>query len=141
METWKALKPDLFCWGARTCLTVLKVNPRNSCSTSQLTRRIYRKCFSQMCPTWTSKYLSRLLLVCPDFAVIRQCRTKTGSSNIFYTTFKKEIIIELQKTVEGIFKSELEQFQSKSEKTLSDEHALYQEQIQLLKEGCRAKDL
>ena len=42
-----------------------------------------------------------------------------------YTTFKKEIIIELQKTVEGIFNLELEQFKAKSEKTLLDSHALY----------------
>ena len=47
-----------------------------------------------------------------------------------YTTFKKEIVIELQKTVEGIFNFELEQFKVKSEKTLSDFYALYQEQIQ-----------
>ena len=58
-----------------------------------------------------------------------------------YTTFKKEIIIELQKTVEGIFNLELEQFKVKSEKTLSDSHALYQEQIQSLKEVCRTKDI
>ena len=46
-----------------------------------------------------------------------------------YRTFKKEIIIELQKTVEGIFNLELEQFKAKSEEILSDSHALYQEQI------------
>ena len=57
-----------------------------------------------------------------------------------YTTFKKEIIIELQKTVEGIFNLELEQFKAKSEKTLSRSHALYQEQIQSLKEACRTKE-
>ena len=56
-----------------------------------------------------------------------------------YTTFKKEIIIELQKKVEGIFKSEL--FKVKSEKTLSDYHVIYQEQIQSLKEACRTKDI
>ena len=50
-----------------------------------------------------------------------------------YITFKKEIITELQKTVEGIFNSELEQFKAKSEKTLTDSPALYQEQIQSLK--------
>ena len=37
-----------------------------------------------------------------------------------YTTFTKEIIIELQKTVEGIFNLELEQFKAKLEKALSD---------------------
>ena len=58
-----------------------------------------------------------------------------------YKTFKKEIIIELQKTVEGIFNLELEQFKAKSEKTLSDSHALYQEQIQSLKEARRTKDI
>ena len=58
-----------------------------------------------------------------------------------YTTFKNEIITELQKTVEGIFKSELEQFKVKSEKTLSDSHIVYQEQIQSLKEACRTKDI
>ena len=42
-----------------------------------------------------------------------------------YTTLKKEIITELQKTVEGIFNSELEQFKVKSQKTLSDSHTLY----------------
>ena len=47
-----------------------------------------------------------------------------------YTTFKKEIIIELQKMVAGIFNLELEQFKPKSEKTLSASHALYQEQTQ-----------
>ena len=35
-----------------------------------------------------------------------------------YATFKKEIIIELQKTVEGTFNLELEQYEAKSEKTL-----------------------
>ena len=56
-----------------------------------------------------------------------------------YTTFKNEIIAELQKIVEGIFKSELEQFKVKSEKILSDSHIVYQEQIQSLKEACRTK--
>ena len=51
-----------------------------------------------------------------------------------YTTFKKDIIIELQKTVEGIFNFESEQFKVKLEKRLSDSHALNQEQIQSLKE-------
>ena len=55
------------------------------------------------------------------------------------TTLIKEIIIELQKTVEGIFNWELEQFKVTSEKILSDPHALYQEQIQLLKKACRTK--
>ena len=58
-----------------------------------------------------------------------------------YATFKKEIIIELQKRVEGIFNLELQQFKVKSERTLSDCHALYQEQIQQLKEVCRTKDI
>ena len=58
-----------------------------------------------------------------------------------YTTFKNEIITELQKTVEGIFKSGLEQFKVKSEKTLSDSHIVYQEQIQSLTEACRTKDI
>ena len=35
----------------------------------------------------------------------------------------------------------MEQFKAKSEKLLSDSHALYQEQIQSLKEVCRTKDL
>ena len=58
-----------------------------------------------------------------------------------YTTFKNEIIAELLKTVEGIFKSELEQFKVKSEKILSDSHIVCQEQIQSLKEACRTKDI
>ena len=58
-----------------------------------------------------------------------------------YATFNKEIIIELQKTVQGIFNLELEQCKAKLEKTLSDSHALYQEQIQSLKESCRTKDI
>ena len=58
-----------------------------------------------------------------------------------YTTFKNEITTELQKTVEGILKSELEQFKVKSEKTLSDSLIVYQEQIQSLKEACRTKDM
>ena len=41
--------------------------------------------------------------------------------------------------MEGIFNSELEQFKVTSEKILSDPHALYQEQIQLLKKACRTK--
>ena len=49
-------------------------------------------------------------------------------------------MVELQKKVEGIFKSELQQFKTKSEKTLSGSHALYQEQIQSLREACRTKD-
>ena len=60
---------------------------------------------------------------------------------VLYATFKKEIIIELQETVQGIFNLELEQFKAKLEKTLSDSHALYQEQIQSLKESCRTKDI
>ena len=58
-----------------------------------------------------------------------------------YTTLKIENVIELQKIVEGMFNSELEQFKVKSEKTLSDSHTLYQEQIQSLKEACRTKDI
>ena len=58
-----------------------------------------------------------------------------------YKTFKKEIIIELPKTVEGIFKTELEKFKAKSQKTLSDSHAWYQEQIKSLNEACRTKDI
>ena len=58
-----------------------------------------------------------------------------------YTTFKKEIIIELQKAVERIFNLELEQFKAKSEKTLSDSYALSEEQIQSLKEARLTKDI
>ena len=58
-----------------------------------------------------------------------------------YATFKKGIIIELQKRVEGIFNLELQLFKAESEKTLSDYHALYQEQIQPVKEVCRTKDM
>ena len=53
-----------------------------------------------------------------------------------YTTFKKKIIIELQK----IFNLELEQFKEKLEKPLPHSHALHQEQIQSLKEACRTKE-
>ena len=48
-----------------------------------------------------------------------------------YATFKYEIIIELQKTVEGIFKSELEKFKAKLEKTLQLQ--LFQEAIHYVK--------
>ena len=58
-----------------------------------------------------------------------------------YTTFKKEIIIELQKTVDGILNLGLEQFKAKSEKTLLYSHLLYQEQIKPLREACRMKDI
>ena len=58
-----------------------------------------------------------------------------------YTTLKKEIIIALQKKIERIFSSELLHVKAKSEKTPSDSHALYQEQIQSLKERCRTKDI
>ena len=44
-----------------------------------------------------------------------------------YTTFKKEIIIELQKTAERIFNLKLEQFKAKSEKTLADSYVLSQD--------------
>ena len=39
------------------------------------------------------------------------------------------------------FLSQLEQFKVKSEKTLSDSHIVYQEQVQSLKEACRTKDI
>ena len=63
-----------------------------------------------------------------------------------YTTFKKEIIIELQKTVLGISNLELEQFKAESQETLSDSiisrtDSVYQEQIQSLKEACNTKDI
>ena len=58
-----------------------------------------------------------------------------------YTTFKKEIIIELQKTVDGILNLGLEQFKAKSEKALLYSHLLYQEQIKPLREACRMKDI
>ena len=73
------------------------------------------------------------------WALFRHYDEKNSSHH--HTTFKKEIIIELHKTVEGIFNLELEQFKPKSEKTLSNSHALYQEQIQSLKEVCRTKDI
>ena len=41
----------------------------------------------------------------------------------------------------SVFNSELEKFKAQSEKTLSDSHALYQEQIQSLKEAGRTKDI
>ena len=55
-----------------------------------------------------------------------------------YTTFKKEIIIELQKTFVRIFNLELEQFKAESQETLPDliisrTDSVYQEQIQSLK--------
>ena len=53
-----------------------------------------------------------------------------------FTTFKKEIIIDLRKAVKRIFNLE---FKAKSEKMLSDSHALYQEQTQSLKQECRTK--
>ena len=53
-----------------------------------------------------------------------------------FTTFKKEIIIDLQKAVKRIFNLE---FKAKSEEMLSDSDALYQEQTQSLKEKCRTK--
>ena len=55
--------------------------------------------------------------------------------------FKKEIITELQKTVERIFSLELESFKAKSEETLFNSYVLYQEQIQALKEACIRKDI
>ena len=55
---------------------------------------------------------------------------------VYYTTCKKDSIIKLQKTAERIFNVELEQFKAKSGKTLSDSHALCQEQVQSLKEAC-----
>ena len=77
---------------------------------------------------------------CP-FIVESELFLDTMLKKAHYTTFKNEIITELQKTVEGIFKSELEQFKVKSEKALSDSHIVYQEQIQSLKEACRTKDI
>ena len=59
----------------------------------------------------------------------------------YYATFKKEITTELQKTVEGSSHFELEIFKAKSEKTLSDSYAWYQEQIKSLKEAGRTKDI
>lgn len=43
-----------------------------------------------------------------------------------YTTFRKEISIGLQKTVELIINLELEKFKVNSEKKLSDSNAWYQ---------------
>ena len=60
---------------------------------------------------------------------------------VYYTICKKDSIIKLQKTAERIFKVELEQFKAKSAKTLSDSHALCQEQVQSLKEACWTKNL
>lgn len=57
-----------------------------------------------------------------------------------YTNIKKEIIIELQKTIETIFNLELDIFEEKSEETLSECHAWYQEQMKSPKQGCRTKD-
>ena len=56
----------------------------------------------------------------------------------YFTTFKKEIIIDLRKAVKRIFNLE---FKAKSEKTLSGSPALYQEQTQSLKEECGTKDI
>ena len=42
----------------------------NSRSNSQLTSPIDIKCFSKICPTLSSKYLSKLFLVSPNFSVI-----------------------------------------------------------------------
>ena len=42
-------------------------HPRNSCSGSQLTSPFYMKSFFQICTIQTSKYLSCLLFVSPDF--------------------------------------------------------------------------
>ena len=53
-----------------------------------------------------------------------------------FTTFKKEIIIDLRKAVKRNFNLE---FKAKSEKMLSDSHALYQKQTQSLKQECRTK--
>lgn len=57
-----------------------------------------------------------------------------------YTNIMKEIVIELQKTIEIIFNLELEIFEAKSEETLSECHAWYQEQMKSPKQGCRTKD-
>lgn len=43
-----------------------------------------------------------------------------------YTTFRKEISTELQKTVELIINLELEKFKANSEKKLSGSNAWYQ---------------
>ena len=44
-------------------MSVMKVNPSYSRFSSKLTSSIYMKCFSQICPTLTSRYLSKLFLV------------------------------------------------------------------------------
>ena len=77
------MEPGQFCWGARTFLTVLKVYSWNSRSVNPLTIPIYMKCFSQICPVPASKYFRKLFFVSPNFAVIQQYKTETGSSNIF----------------------------------------------------------
>ena len=46
------MEPDQFCWGSRIFLTVLKINPRNSRSSSQLTNTIYMKWVVNIGAAW-----------------------------------------------------------------------------------------
>ena len=46
------MEPDQFCWGSRIFLTVLKINPRNSRSSSQLTNAIYMKWVVNIGAAW-----------------------------------------------------------------------------------------
>ena len=81
------MEPDQFCLGARSFLTVLKVNPQNSRSGSQksylyemllLNSPNMNKFFSYQA------YLSRLFFASQNyFGVVQQYKTETGSSNIF----------------------------------------------------------
>ena len=46
------MKADQFCWWSRMFLTVLKINPRNSRSSSQLTNTIYMKWVVNIGAAW-----------------------------------------------------------------------------------------
>ena len=46
MKNQAAVEPDQFCWGARTFLTALKVNPPSSCSGGPvMSQRHIQTCF------------------------------------------------------------------------------------------------
>ena len=77
--------------------------PKRQCDliSSQPASPIYMTCFFEISPTWTSKYLSRLFPVSPDFAVIQQYKTRL----VHQTSFKYLFVFLVNTTSEKIYEN------------------------------------
>ena len=86
--------------------------PKRQCDliSSQPASPIYMTCFFEISPTWTSKYLSRLFPVSPNFAVIQQYKTRL----VHQTSFKYPFVFLVNTTYEKIYIWKLQKKPSKS---------------------------